>query len=763
MTRQLNTPEQPGLLRLARMWDIGRVKLRPAPAATDELRALAGAWAETGQWWSLSPEPGPVLRWVSLAGRGWTGVSKGRLVALRLGGDTMVVELDALSVGPPLRLPEGCAGMYLWLPPHTGPPKGLAFWRLGTAWALARLALPQVHQALRSPRATLSLAKQMRDRLVSGNWRSTKSRFLQGLLQREIYTDWVNRHDTLGQRDRMLMARRVAAMDQPPLISVVMPVFNPPPDCLRQALASLQGQIYPHWELCAADDASDDPRVAAVLGQTAQADPRVRVIHRPKRGHISAASNSALAMARGSYVALMDHDDILPPHALYLVAEEILAHPEADIIYSDEDKIDEQGRRFGPYFKPDWDPELFLGQNMVSHLGVYRRSLLEEIGGFRPGLEGSQDYDLCLRALERSSATRVRHIPRVLYHWRAIASSTASGGQAKAYAFRRARQAISEALTRRGVAAQVEIGSNWGHYVVSYTLPDPRPSITLVAPLTDDGSGQIPPLAHMLKGLAPLRDGWDLEVIAAGPAHRLEQAHTAGRPHPGVPLRLVEASGGWASLVNAAAAVAQGSVLGLVDPGLAPGGPAWLEEAAALLAMPGNGALGGLLLQQDGTVLQAGLTLLPGRVAAPVNHGATLERLGGFMRHTTRQRLSAVSGACLFTKREVFQRLGGMDAKALDLAFADVDYCLRLRREGLAVVWAPRARLGLARPAYGGPLAALLGLQGDGAAAKEAELMEQRWGELLAADPFHNPNLTYGSLQQNPVAPRVARPWEGGA
>ncbi|MFH2126182.1 MAG: glycosyltransferase, partial [Pseudomonadota bacterium] len=591
------------------MFDIGRVKLRPAPADPAALRALDRAVDEPGQWWALAPEPGPVLRWVRLAGRGWTSVSKGRLVALGRGGETMVAELDTQSAGPPLRLPEGCTGVYLWLPPHAGPSRELAFWRLGTVWALARLALPRVQQALRDPQAGLALAKQMRDRLTDGNWRSAKSRFLQGLLQREIYIDWVNRHDTLSPQDRALMARRVAAMPRPPLISVVMPVFNPPPDCLAQALASLRGQIYPHWELCAADDASDDPKVRAVLDQAAQDDPRIRVVHRPARGHISEASNSALAIARGDYVALTDHDDILPPHALYLVAEEILAHPEADIIYSDEDKIDEQGLRFGAYFKPDWDPELFLGQNMVSHLGVYRRSLLDEIGGFRRGLEGSQDYDLCLRALERSSDDRVCHIPRVLYHWRAIASSTASGGQAKSYAFRSAHAALCQALARRGVAATVEIGPNWGQYQVHYNPPDPLPSISLLAPLTGGDPGQIPPLAGLLSGLASLTGAWQLEVIAVGPPQLLKQTHAAGREHPGVPLRLVEASGSWPALVNAAAAKAKGSILGLVDPGLAPDGSAWLEEAAALLAMPGNGAVGGFLLQPDDTVLQAGLTL----------------------------------------------------------------------------------------------------------------------------------------------------------
>ncbi|MCB2189924.1 MAG: glycosyltransferase [Deltaproteobacteria bacterium] len=731
------------------------MSLRIAPADPIDRRTLERVTGRPGQWWALIPEPGPTLRWVYLAGHGWQGASGGRLVALGNGGEMLEVDPDK-ERGLPHRLPEACAGIYLWLPPDYDPPASLAFWRVGSGWALSRLSLPHLGRALRRPGHSLARANRARQIMAKEGWRSAKDRLLHGLLQREIYAEWVSRHDTLDRHDLAMIARRVQAMNEPPLISVVMPVYNPPLDCLQQALDSLCNQLYPHWELCAANDASDDPQVAALLDRAAQNDPRVRVIHRQERGHISAASNSALTAAQGSYVALMDHDDILPPHALYLVAEEILAHPEADIIYSDEDKIDEQGRRFGPYFKPDWDPELFLGQNMISHLGVYRRSLLERIGGFRLGLEGSQDYDLCLRALEHSRDDRVRHIPRVLYHWRAIAASTASGGQAKTYAFHRARQAISEALNRRGIAARVEFGPNWGHYVVNYLTPSPRPSISLLSPLTDDRPDQAPPLSGLLQALPTLLDMWDIELVVAGPAHRLALARAEAKAHPNLPLRLLEAEGGWAALANAAAAKAKGTILGLVDPGLRPTNQAWLEEAACLLDLPENGALGGLLLRQDGAVLEAGLTLLPERVAAPVNYGEPLKRIGNFMRHSTRQRLSAVSGACLFTQRQTFQRLGGLDQDGLDEAFADVDYCLRLRKEGLAVVWTPHARLELARPTGGGPLAALLASL---PALKETKFMERRWANLLAADPYHNPNLAYGSLQQNPVASRAPKPW----
>ena len=758
MTRQPDPKPKRGLRRLALMWDVGRVELRAAPASPEAVQTLAGIVLDPGQWWALSPAPGPLLRWVGLAGRKWEAARRGRLVALGRQGETLVLDLAVARASRiPLRLPEGYLGLYLWLPPQSPPLPRLFLWRWGTGWAMAHLTLVRLPEILRHPEVTLARLSRLRRTSMGQGLLAAKERVLEGLLRQERYADWVARHDTPTPADLGLMAHRVAAMIEPPLISVVMPVYNPPADCLRQALHSLRAQVYPHWELCAANDASETPHVAAILDQAAREDPRVRVAHREQRGHISAASNTALAMARGSHVALMDHDDLLPPHALYLVAEEILAHPEVDIIYSDEDKIEDSGRRFGPYFKPDFDPELFLGQNMVSHLGVYRRSLLQEIGGFRKGLEGSQDYDLCLRALEHSGEHRVRHIPRMLYHWRAIATSTANSGQAKTYAFVRARQAIAEALERRGVAAQVDMGTYWGQYVVRYAPPYPRPTISLLAPLTAEAS-----LAGLLTGLALLPEGWSLEIIAAGPARLLEQARRCVLLQPRVSTRLVEASGGWAALVNAAAAQAGGEVLGLVDPGLCPNGQAWLEEAAALLAQPGNGAVGGLLVGANGRVLHAGLVLMPRRVAASVNQGQTEDRLCEFTRQTTRQRLSAVSGACLFTRRETFQRMGGLDAAGLPSAFADVDYCLRLRREGLAVVWSPHLRVVLPCPAPGGPLTALPSLPSQ-ELGPEAALMQGRWGELLAADPYHNPNLTYGTLEQRPVAPRAPTPWEGAA
>ena len=267
------------------------------------------------------------------------------------------------------------------------------------------------------------------------------------------YPEWTIRYGDLDA-DRLTRLAADAATLDGPLISVVMPVYNPPPALLRQAIDSVREQLYPRWELSIADDASTDPGVAAVLEEYRD-DPRIRITRRETNGHISAASNTALEHVTGDFVAFLDHDDLLTPDALHLVAREIQAHPDTDIVYSDEDKIDAQGHRYDPHFKPDFSPALLLGQNYISHLGVMRRSLVDAAGRFRVGYEGAQDYDLLLRCVELTNAHGIRHIPRVLYHWRAVSGSTALAGDEKDYAADAGRRAVQDHLDRTGLGAEV--------------------------------------------------------------------------------------------------------------------------------------------------------------------------------------------------------------------------------------------------------------------------------------------------------------------
>lgn len=257
-------------------------------------------------------------------------------------------------------------------------------------------------------------------RLVRYVWNLPDARPVEGEpgMDRNNYAEWVRRFDTLTPDDLEAMRRDIEGWAQPPLISVIMPTYNTRPEWLAEVVASVQRQVYPRWELCIADDASPQPHVREFLERVAAEDTRIRVSFRTSNGHICASSNSALELATGEWIALLDHDDVLPAHALYWIAKVAVTRPDARMIYSDEDKLDDRGERAGAYFKPDWDPDLFRAQNMFSHLGAFHAGLVRQVGGFRPGFEGSQDYDLTLRCMEQVAPAQIVHVPRVLYHWR---------------------------------------------------------------------------------------------------------------------------------------------------------------------------------------------------------------------------------------------------------------------------------------------------------------------------------------------------------
>jgi glycosyltransferase involved in cell wall biosynthesis len=294
------------------------------------------------------------------------------------------------------------------------------------------------------------------------------------------YDAWVKQYDTITQEDKVAIGIHIANFTQCPLISVVMPVYNTNPVFLRKAIDSVLAQIYPNWELCIADDASPDPLVREVLEEYARRDQRIKVVFRAQNGYISAASNSALALAAGGFVALMDHDDELAIHALYMVAAELNDHPDADIVYSDEDKIDAEGRRHGPYFKSDWNPELFYSQNMVNHLGVLRTALVRQVGGFREGFEGSQDYDLVLRLVNLTKPQRIRHIPFILYHWRLGEGMTTFSTNRNDEAVAAARRALSEHFAARGEKVQVIASRVPYWHRIERFVPDSIPRVSLV-------------------------------------------------------------------------------------------------------------------------------------------------------------------------------------------------------------------------------------------------------------------------------------------
>ncbi|MBV9568275.1 MAG: glycosyltransferase, partial [Hyphomicrobiales bacterium] len=348
--------------------------------------------------------------------------------------------------------------------------------------------------------------------------RETIARISRVVIQDEVsqYREWIELYDTIAPREAEEIRCFVKSFPLKPKFSVLVPVFETPPNELIEMIASVRAQIYDDWELCLADDASKQPLVREILEVQAQAEPRIKLVFRQENGNISAASNSALALATGDFIALLDHDDILAPHALAIMADAINRYPDADILYSDEDKLDAKGRRYGAYFKPDWNPELLYGQNFVSHLGVYRTSLVRELGGFRVGFEGSQDYDLALRATA-ATAGKIVHVPHILYHWRVYPGAGTFTSTQMGRAVDTARHAIKEQLAGRSIDARVgDAGYNY-HRVIRAD-PAVWPRVTIIVGLRQDPEF----LSDCIEGLLDKTDYLDRDIVVvdAGVASR---------------------------------------------------------------------------------------------------------------------------------------------------------------------------------------------------------------------------------------------------
>lgn len=553
------------------------------------------------------------------------------------------------------------------------------------------------------------------------------------------YESWIAQFDTRSRGDAIELRRRLRAMRRHPVISVILPVYNPERRVLEAAIASIEGQLYEHWELCIADDASTDPDIRPLLEEIAARDPRIKLILREQNGHISACSNSALGLATGEWCALLDQDDLFAEHALAFAALEIENHPEAGLIYSDEDKIDEKGVRSNPFFKTEWNPELFLGQNFINHLGVYRTELLRAIGGFREGFEGSQDYDLALRCVERLKPAQVRHIPRILYHWRAVAGSLAAVADAKPYAKEAARRAIGDHLQRQGIAGHVEpCPENIESHRVIYELPDPAPLVSIVIPMRD----RVSLLERCLEAIRERTDYGPLEIVIVDNGSKedatLEFLRALEERNVARVLR-VEGEFNFSRLINRGAAAAKGDVFAFLNNDIDASDPGWLREMVSHAVRAGVGAVGARLWYPNGTLQHGGVVLGLGGVAGHAFTGVPQGHAGYFNRTYLQQNCSAVTGACLLVRKEVFDQAGGFDETNFAISFNDIDFCLRLRAAGLQNVWTPYANLVHHESASRGHQRAP---EEQAQFIREATFMQEKWGIELLHDPFYNPNLS---------------------
>lgn len=472
--------------------------------------------------------------------------------------------------------------------------------------------------------------------------------------------------------------------------SILMPVYNPRPEHLTAALDSVIAQDYPHWELCIADDASTDVVVTTILEHYAEQDTRIRITRREENGHIAAATNTALEMARYSWAVLMDQDDLLTPDALRLVAQSIAEHPDGILFFSDEDKIDDSGRIFYPHFKNNkWDWELLLCQNYICHLAVYRTERLRSLNGMREGFRGSQDHDLLLRYTAGTDAATLIHIPHVLYHWRAHAESTAADINAKGEAVENARRAVQETLdaVSPGAMAYVPAGSQWVR--VKYPLPDKHPLVSLICDMGD----ALPLLRAQLAALHTQTAYSKCEILVlyrdVCPSTDVKIAKRIVDGYRNARLLAFPSDSSQAQRFEAARQQAQGQVLGFLSAGLAPLSEGWLEELVACLWREKIAACGGKVLSPSGTMVHGGWAVGADGQLKEIFRGAPAHTAIWFDLNRLARSVDALDGLCFFTRQKTLEQAGGFDPAMPESSIQD--YCLRLGKLGLRTVWWPHA------------------------------------------------------------------------
>jgi len=559
------------------------------------------------------------------------------------------------------------------------------------------------------------------------------------MLAPDDYHEWIKTHDTLDDAVRSSIRNSIAALKDPPLISVVMPTYNTKAAWLEGAIESVQNQLYPHWELCIADDASTQEHVRKILERYQSVDARIRVIYRESTGHISRASNSAIAIAQGAYVALLDHDDVLAEHALAYVALAAAKHPGAQIFYSDEDKLSPQGLRVEPHFKSDWNPDLFYSQNYICHLSVFRGDLLAKVRSFRVGVEGSQDQDLLLRCLPHVTGGQIIHIPHILYHWRILPGSTALEADGKDYTTEAGLKALNDHFDENGPqGVRVENGGVPNTYRVRWPLPSPAPLVSILIP-TRDRLELIETVTYSILDKTSYRN-FEILILDNGSIEDGVSKFYKEIQSEDSRVRVLSCDGpfNFSAINNSGVAQARGSVIGFINNDIEVISREWLGEMVAHAIRPDIGCVGAKLYYSDGRIQHGGVIVGLGGVAGHSHKYFPRKHPGYFSRLLLAQSLSAVTAACMLVRREVFDQVGGLD-QHLQVAFNDVDFCLKVREKGYRNVWTPYAGLyhheSLSRGVENSP-------EKRARFESEVRFMLEKWGSLLERDPFYNPNLT---------------------
>jgi GT2 family glycosyltransferase len=537
------------------------------------------------------------------------------------------------------------------------------------------------------------------------------------------YQKWFEKHRVTTEQVE-LMRREWKEFAYRPLISIITPVFDTPVDCLEETVQSVINQAYQNWELLLIDDCSCDANVRLCLSKLAGRESRIRVFRLEKHQGISAASNRGIAEAQGEWLALLDHDDLLEPDALFHFAKFLRDHPDADLVYSDEDKLTERGFE-SPLFKPDWSPDFFLSYNYIGHLTAMRREIVERAGRFHSEFNGAQDYDLYLRIVDLTP--RIYHIPRVLYHWRRTENSVADNIRRKPDVLEAARSAIADHLRRCGEDAHVSVEWRTHTFLVARDLAEPR-RISIIIPTRD----RIDLLSRCIDSVVGKTSYPNYEIVVIDNDSESDATHAyfAEFKH-----RLLHFSGpfNYSAMNNLAVEQTESPWLLFLNNDMEIIDADWLTTMAEQIQRPEIGAAGARLLYPDNTIQHAGVVLGVDGIGTHAFRGFPADDPGVNRQLQVVRNYSAVTGACLLTRRDVFNQVGGFDEERLPVTFNDVDLCLKIGRAGYRIVYTPLATL------YHHESSSRRRTHVEG---PETLVIRERWGDVLQRDPFYNPNLS---------------------
>lgn len=571
------------------------------------------------------------------------------------------------------------------------------------------------------------------------------------------YNEWFNKYEIITDNIRYKIKKKIAAASYKPLISVLMPTYNSNKKFLTETIESVRNQIYENWELCIADDASTQEDIKQLLKDYMALDKRIKVVFREQNGHISEASNSALQLVIGDFIAFLDHDDRLPEHALYMVMEEINKNPEADLIYSDEDKIDSENNHFDPHFKPDWNPILLLSMNYLSHLTVCRASLVKEVGGFRSDFNGSQDYDLFLRIINKTNPKNICHIPHILYHWRAVAGSTAASISYKEYTLESASKAVANYLEYKGIKAQVKRHDKLPYNRFIFELPFNIPKVAIIIPTYD----KIELLSVAIKSILQYEKYYpNFEIIIINNNSRQPETYdyfNKIKENKKVKVINYNIPFNWSKINNYGVKQTDAEIFCFMNNDIKVISPEWLKEMVSYFVYPNIAAVGAKLYYPNDSIQHAGVVLGIGGTAGHIFKNYKRYEAGYFSRLLLPQNYSAVTGACLMVDRKAYEHLDGFDEE-LPIAFNDVDFSIRLIKAGYQIVWTPHAEMYHYESASRGSDQAP-----DKIATFQAATtyMLNKHADLINRDPAFNPNL---SLTTEDIMlafpPYTKKPWQ---